>query len=79
MKDFKHYASEGINYRQRTQGKGFRKGSVDERTQVENPKTDDWVKRNQDPNSENEGEFMDNKQDGKPFKGVAKEPDDRRK
>jgi hypothetical protein len=60
-------------------GKGFRKGSVDERTQVENPKTDDWVKRNQDPNSEHEGEFMDNKQDGEPFKGVAKEPDDRRK
>jgi hypothetical protein len=60
-------------------GQGSRKGSVDNRTQTENPKTSDWVKRNQDPNSEHEGEFMDNKQDGNPFKGVAKEPDGRRK
>jgi hypothetical protein len=60
-------------------GKGHRKGSVDNRTQVENPKTSDWVKRNQDPNSPDEGEFMDNKQGGDKFKGVAKEPDKRRK
>ena len=60
-------------------GKGHRKGSVDNRTQVENPQTDNWIKRNQDPNSSHEGEFMDNKEDGKPFKGVAKEPDNRRK
>lgn len=60
-------------------GKGHRKGSVDKRTQVENPQTSDWVKRNQDPDSENEGEFMDNKQGGDKFKGVAKEPDKRRK
>lgn len=59
-------------------GQGSRKGSVDNRTQVENPKTDNFVKRNQDPNSEHEGEFMDVKEDGKPFKGVAKEPDGRR-
>ncbi|MDQ6891104.1 MAG: hypothetical protein M3167_00280 [Acidobacteriota bacterium] len=60
-------------------GKGFRKGAVDNRTQVENPKTSDWAKRNEDPKSKHDGEFMDNKQDGKPFKGVAKEPDKRRK
>lgn len=59
-------------------GQGSRKGSVDNRTQVENPKTDNFVKRNQDPNSAHEGEFMDVKEDGKPFKGVAKEPDGRR-
>lgn len=59
-------------------GKDYRKGSVDNRTQTENPKTGDWVKRNEDPNSSHEGEFMDNKQDGDPFKGVAKEPDGRR-
>jgi len=60
-------------------GKGFRKGAVDNRTQVENPKTTDWTKRNEDPQSKHDGEFMDNKQDGKPFNGVAKEPDKRRK
>ncbi|WP_319780045.1 hypothetical protein [Maridesulfovibrio sp.] len=53
-------------------GKGHRKGAVKDRTQVYNPKTDQWVKRG--PN----GEFMDVKQDGKPFKGVAKEVDGRR-
>lgn len=57
---------------------GYRKGSVKNRTQTENPKTSDWVKRNQDPNSPHEGEFMDNKEDGDKFKGVAKEPDRRR-
>jgi hypothetical protein len=63
----------------RNTGQGSRKGSVKKRTQVENPKTDDWVKRNQDPNSSHEGEFMDVKEDQKKFKGVAKEPDKRRK
>ena len=60
-------------------GEGHRKGSVDNRTQVKNPKTDKHVKRNQDPNSEHEGEFMDVKEDGEKFKGVAEEPDKRRK
>jgi len=60
-------------------GTDSRKGSVDNRTQVENPKTGDWAKRNEDPNSEHRGEFMNNKDDGKPFKGVVKEPDKRRK
>lgn len=61
-------------------GKNYRKGSVDERTQTDkNPQNDNWTKRNQDPDSSHEGEFMDQKQGGKPFKGVAKEPDKRRK
>jgi len=53
-------------------GKGYRKGSVNDRSQVQNPKTDQWVKRGPD------GKFMDVKDDGTPFKGVAKEKDGRK-
>ena len=59
-------------------GKGSRKGAVKERTQVENPKTGDYTKRDETEGS-HKGEFMDVKKDGKPFKGVAKESDKRRK
>ena len=59
-------------------GKDHRKGAVNDRTQVENPKTGNFVKRNRDSDSEHEGEFMDVKEDGEKFKGVAEEPDDRR-
>lgn len=59
-------------------GEGHRDGSVDDRTQVENPKTGQHVKRDRDHDSENEGEFMDVKRDGTKFKGVAEEPDKRR-
>ena len=55
-------------------GKGFRHGSVDDRTQSKNPKTDNWTKRNT-----HTGRFMDQKKGGEPFKGVAKEVDHRRK
>lgn len=54
-------------------GGGSRVGSVKDRSQVKNPSTGDFVKRD-----DNTGTFMDVKQDGKPFKGVAKEPDGRR-
>ena len=54
-------------------GKGYRQGSVDDRSQTFNPKTEQFVKRDTET-----GRFMDVKQDGTPFKGVAKEPDDRR-
>ena len=47
-------------------GKDFRRGAVDDRSQVKNPKTDQYVKRDA-------GKFMDVKQDGKPFEGVRKE------
>lgn len=49
-------------------GDGHRNGAVKGRTQVHNPKTDQWVKR--DPET---GKFMDVKKDGTPFKGVTKE------
>ena len=48
-------------------GDGHRNGMVRQRSQVLNPKTGIWTKRG--PN----GQFMDGKQDGTPFKGVRKE------
>ena len=49
-------------------GDGHRNGAVRDRSQVFNPKTETWVKRNSDT-----GRFMDQKQNGTPFKGVRKE------
>ncbi len=54
-------------------GHNYRRGSVDSRTQTRNPKNETWVKRDT-----NTGRFMDVKSGGKPFKGIAKEIDDRR-
>jgi hypothetical protein len=57
-------------------GKGFRKGSVDDRTQLDldpDPNKEKFVKRDMDT-----GRFTDLKEDDEPFKGVAKEPDKRR-
>ncbi len=54
-------------------GDDHRKGSVTDRSQTHNPKNDTFVKRDT-----NTGRFMDVKQDGTPFKGVAKEVDKRR-
>lgn len=50
-------------------GDGHRNGAVRKRSQTFNPKTRLWVKRNKD-----NGQFMDNKMDSTPFKGVRKEP-----
>lgn len=44
-----------------------RKWAVRDRKQVFNPKTEQWVKINEDT-----WKFMDVKQDGTPFKGVRK-------
>ncbi len=55
-------------------GDGYRKGSVTDRTQVQNPQSGNYTKRDTTT-----GRFIDQKQDGTPFKGVAKEVDDRRK
>ncbi|MCX9007979.1 hypothetical protein NLN80_15320 [Citrobacter portucalensis] len=55
-------------------GDGYRKGSVTDRTQVQNPQNGNYTKRDATT-----GRFIDQKQDGTPFKGVAKEVDDRRK
>ena len=49
-------------------GDGRRYGAVRDRSQVKNPRTDQWVKRDAGT-----GRFMDVKQDGKPFKGVRRE------
>ncbi len=54
-------------------GNDHRVGSVKDRTQVQNPVNGNWTKRDTET-----GKFMDQKVDGKPFKGVAKETDDRR-
>lgn len=50
-------------------GDNHRNGAVRERSQVHNPKTDDWTKRDA-----NTGQFIDRKtSDDKPFEGVRKE------
>ena len=49
-------------------GDNHRIGAVRDRSQVYNPKTEDWTKRDADT-----GRFMDRKADDKPFKGVRKE------
>ena len=54
-------------------GIGFRRGAVRDRSQTYNPRKDRWVKRDMA-----NGQFIDQKADDKPFKGVAKEPDERR-
>lgn len=51
----------------RNTGQNFRIGAVKDRSQVYNPSNDTWTKRA--PN----GQFMDQKADNKPFKGVTKE------
>jgi hypothetical protein len=52
-------------------GNGFRRGSVTDRSQTFNPKTDQFVKRD-----DGSGRFMSAK--GTPYKGVAREPDGRK-
>ena len=49
-------------------GDGHRNGAIDKRSQVLNPKTDLYVKRNLDY-----GRFMDVKTSGGKFKGVRRE------
>lgn len=49
-------------------GDGHRNGAVKDRSQTFNPKTEKWTKRDSDT-----GQFMDQKKDDKPFKGVTKE------
>jgi hypothetical protein len=47
---------------------GQRNGAVKERSQVFNPKTEQWVKRDS-----NTGQFIDVNQKGQPHKGVRRE------
>ena len=60
-------------------GDDSRKGAVSGRTQVRNPVTGAYVKRDEDGTGTGKGRFMDVKEDGTQFKGVATEPDGRRK
>lgn len=46
-------------------GDGHRNGAVRKRSQVFNPKTGQWVKRDKDT-----GRFIDVKQNGTPFAGI---------
>lgn len=54
-------------------GEGSRTGSVKDRSQVHNPNDGKFVKRDLET-----GQFIDRKEDGAPFKGVAREVDHRR-
>ncbi len=49
-------------------GQNFRRGAVTGRSQVRNPQNGNFTKRDA-----NTGRFMDQKGDGKPFKGVRTE------
>jgi hypothetical protein len=49
-------------------GRDYRVGAVRERSQVKNPETGVWTKRD-----DATGRFMDGKADKQPFKGVRKE------
>jgi hypothetical protein len=49
-------------------GDNRRQGAVRDRSQVFNPKTQEWVKRDSET-----GRFLDQKADPKPFKGVRRE------
>lgn len=49
-------------------GEGFRKGEVRRRSQLPNPLTDGFTKRDADT-----GRFVEDKEGPKPFKGVRKE------
>ncbi len=55
-------------------GDGYRKGSVNDRYQIQNPKTGLYSKVNLDT-----GKIMDTKTSGGKFKGVAEYKDDRLK
>jgi hypothetical protein len=48
-------------------GRGSRIGAVRQRSQTQNPRTHVWTKRGTN------GQFMDGKAGGTPFKGVRKE------
>ena len=54
--------------RNKPYGDGRRIGSVRQRSQTYNPKTNRWVKRDAET-----GQFKNQKADKKPFKGVRRE------
>jgi len=65
------FASFGVGRMAKNTGDGYRRGAVTGRTQFQR-EDGNYQKRN-----ERNGQFMEVKGRGKPFKGVAKEPDGR--
>jgi hypothetical protein len=63
-----HFSPNEVFNMARNTGRGSRIGSVKNRTQVQNPKTGRFIKRDTET-----GQFINQKSDVKPFKGVAKE------
>jgi hypothetical protein len=61
----------GVNQWQGTQGEGYRRGEVRDRSQFRAP-NGNWVKRDDET-----GRILDQKQDGQPFKGVRREKHDK--
>lgn len=51
-------------------GDGHRHGAVKDRSQVYNDKIDRWIKRDT-----GNGQFIGQKDDGTPYKGIKKEKD----
>jgi hypothetical protein len=49
-------------------GNGYRRGEVCDRSQLLNPKTQNWIERNSES-----GQFTRGKDGPRPFKGVRKE------
>jgi hypothetical protein len=66
--DSRPVTTEAIMATNPPKGDNHRVGAVRGRSQVFNPKTEDWTKRDAKT-----GQFMDRKADDKPFKGVRKE------
>ena len=62
----------GVPEMAKNTGKGHRVGAVDGRSQFQHPVTGTWFKRDRET-----GRIMDGKADHRPFKGVAREPDQR--
>lgn len=68
----KHRSLKGIGMAKNAPvGDNARRGAVRDRSQVFNPQNQVWTKRDADT-----GQFMDQKKDGEPFKGVRKEKRD---
>jgi hypothetical protein len=68
VKNFNHFVNKEEQMATNPPKGPGRIGAVKDRTQVVNPQNNRWIKRN----TEN-GQFIDQKHDEEPFKGVTKE------
>lgn len=62
-----------------SKSRGYAPKGEAEKPVVVREDANDWTKRDETPGSKSKGEFMDVRGGGKKFKGVAQEPDKRRK